>query len=294
MRHPKLFMVLSSGYCGSLWLAGSLDRHPSISCSCGPVGIYRDHDSGFEFGRYDPGIIHRLLGYDEAMVIDEHLDKVIARKPALVAGDVHGWRVSTFLEAKASSQRSMELAHLVRHPVPLLERMTLEYIHRYKSFPRVQQVLNEAFPQLVRFVQPILAGMEWDLEANDFRGLAFLYALRDLIRVFDEMESGKQFPVWAFEDISNSREKFAGLVDFLGQGAVSASNEQLDAVFDPENLKNSGRFRKTGVSMKSAPKDVFFAWAEHEQEAFRRAARMYDLRNLYQRVGYDFEFASLG
>lgn len=291
MTCHSLFLVLSSGYCGSLWLAQALDRHPDVSCSCSLVGLSIPHDGGFDFSKHDPGEIDAMMRALGINSIDEHFDRVLARKSARAAGDVHGWRVSSYREAIASRpHRPAALAHLVRHPITLLERITQEQVHRFHSFPRIRQSMMELFPRLCQAYQPVLAGMEWDFGADGYRSLGFLSALNEIVLVLNDMEQGADIPLWPFEELTSSRDAFRRLVDTLTGGAVTATPAYLDAIFDPSALDNSGRYRKTGIDRTSSPADIFGRWSPQEQEAFRRIARLRLMPDLYRSVGYDFDF----
>lgn len=290
MAQPKLFLVLSSGFCGSYWLAASLDKHPGISCSCAAfVGMKVPHDS-FEFGKYDPGVIDAFVREQGITTIDDLFDRLKARKPANAAGDVHAYRGSVYKGAIGRApHQPAALAHLVRHPVVLLERIALEQIHRYTSFPRIQELMTKAFPGVCGALEPILAGIDWQIGA-DLRGLGFLFAILELQRVFTDLEVVPEIKLWAFENLISDRDTFARLVHELTGGAVRASDEYLDDIFDRGNLETSGRYRRTSVNSASSPDQVFAHWAEQEREAFRRLMHARDIPTLYRSVGYDFAF----
>lgn len=291
MSQSEYFLVLSNGYCGSLWLAASLDKHPDISCSCSKwIGLGIPHDSGFDFGSRDPAAISMIIEEMGLKGIDDLFDRLVARKPAKLTGDVHGYRVATYHDALGKSiHRPANLAHLVRHPVPLLERITQEMVHRYTSFPRIQRLMTQNFPQVGKVLGPALVGLEWRFDTEG-RGLGFLYGLNEFYRVIEDVRAAPNIPLWAFEHLNSDREVFASLVSALSNGAVSASEEYLNTIFDPQSLATSGRFRKTGVDMASQPEAIFAKWLPQEQEAFRRVVRAFGLPALYQPVGYGFDF----
>jgi hypothetical protein len=287
----KYFLVMSSGYCGSYWLGSALDRHPDISCTCSKiVGLSIPHDSGFDISRHDPAIINEMMNRQGIASIDDMFDRVTARKPAKAGGDVHGWRISNYRENCAKlPHRPAALMHLIRHPAVLLERLSLEHVHRYKTHPRITTVMSGLFPEVCEQLQPILFGLDWKIE-EDLRGLGFLFGLNDLLRVLHDVESSREIPLLTFENLMSSPAVFADLVHTLTGGSVVATADYLETIFAPDNLENSGRYRKTSVGRGSQPAEVFAKWSPQEQEAFRRVARTYSIAELYQSVPYDFSF----
>lgn len=293
MDDYRYFLILSSGYCGSLWLGAALDKHPEISCSANRlIGLSLPHDSGFDFSAQDPAIVDAMIRDQSIKSIDDLFERVRLRKRARLAGDVHGYRVATYGNAVASApHREAVVAHLIRHPVILVERITREYIYRFQSFPRWRRELTTLFPTVCEALAGGLSGIAWDI-GEDMRGFGFLFAIRDVVTIFREIAQSPDLTLWAFEHLQADPEVLSRLVSLLSGGAVVASPEFLAAVYNEESLKNSGRYRRTDVTGAVDPAGIFSAWLPQEREAFRRLAAPFDLARLYQRVGYRFDFAA--
>lgn len=288
MSQSAYFLVLSSGYCGSLWLAAALDRHPGISCSGNRLlGLRIPHNSAFDFSAIDPLLVSHMVDFGGVATPSETFRLCQQRKPGAVAfGDVHGWRVKTLKDFPAEQPA---LAHLVRHPVVLLERIIQEQIHRYRQFPRIRVAMDGAFSDLCEAYGPLLKGLTYDL-ADQERGPCFLWGIHELRAVFDEIRSRPDIPLWGFERLIADRAHYADLVSSLTGGAVIADDLYLDTLFTVEQAASSGRFRGSGLTSTTDPADVWDGWLEQEKDVFRRLCAHFDPATLYAPVGYSLDF----
>jgi hypothetical protein len=289
MTDKGYFLVLSSGFCGSLWLAAQLDKHPEISCtSNGFIGLAMPHDSGTDFSAVDPAHWDHIQSQLDVATPDKLLAKVEARKVARAVGDVHGFRVESYLTAKDEIHRPVVVQHLVRHPVTLLERMALEHAHRFQSFPRIAEAMVQKLPVAAPQLSHVFSGIP--LDYNSIRFVALFYAVRDLIRVLQEITRTPDIPLVAFEQVIGSPDAFSSLVGTLSGGLVEADETYLGHVFSPDSLENSGRYRRSAVSHRVGAAEQYAKWTPAEQQVFQRLLTSYRLEERYAAAGYDFSF----
>lgn len=287
MSGKAYFLVLSSGYCGSLWLAAQLDKHPDISCTCNGFGLALPHDSGRDFSTVDPAAWTQLYRDLDIGTPEKLLTRVESRKEARVVGDVHGFRVETYLEAvKSEAHRPATVMHLVRHPITLLERMTLENSHRYQSFPRIAQCMQQNLQKSAKTLGKFFFDLPIDF--NTLRFISFFYAVWDLIRVFQEIHATPDLPLVQFESVISFPKIFSDLTKILSSGLVEADKTYLVNVFSQESLENSGRYRRSAVTHRTSAAEQYGKWSPGEQEVFRRLRESYALDELYAKAGYDF------
>jgi hypothetical protein len=293
MSEKRHFLILARGYCGSLWLAAQLDRHPEISCTAGLyVGLAIPHDSDAALANFAPDQLSAIAAKYAADGIDSQFERLAKRKPARVLGDVHGFRLLSYRRALAAQpHRPAAIGHLVRHPVTLLERIVSENLHRAET-AEMREAFVAALPDTANRLRPLLLGTEWPLEKA--RDIVFLHSALDLFGTALEVAEGNKLgiPLWSFEQLTSDRRTFASLVDFVSAGAVSADEPYLAKVFSAASLDNSGRFRKSSIDRKAAPADIFARWKPHERRLFRSLAERLDFPSLYTPVGYSFDFVA--
>lgn len=288
MTRHRHFLVLSSGYCGSLWLGAALDRIPQISCSSSRLyGLTIPHNSGIDLSAIDPLLIHALTTGSVGSTPSDTFIRCAQHKPEAVAlGDVHGWRVETLPETLPEQP---VLSHLVRHPVVLLERMVQEQAHRYREFPRVRAFMTDTFSGLRQTYGAALDGLEYSLQQQE-RALSFLWGFHEIYRAVLGVSQRPDIPLWGFERLINDRAHFCALVSQLTGGAVEADSAVLDTLFTKTEQQQLGRYRNSGLNSQTDPAEVWAGWAPQEQAVFRRLSDLFDLRALYAPVGYSFDF----
>lgn len=288
MTRQRHFLVLSSGYCGSLWLGAALDRLPEISCSSSRLyGLTIPHNSGINLAAVDPCLINAIATASAGATPSAMFTQCAQRKAgATVLGDVHGWRVETLPETLPEQP---VLAHLVRHPVVQLERIVQEQAHRYREFPRIRAFMTDNFSALCQKYGAALNGLEYSLDHPE-RALSFVWGFHEIYRVMLEVAARPDIPVWGFEPLINDRAHFRAFVCLLTGGTVEVDSAVLDSLFTHSEQQQLGRFRNSGLNSHTDPAGVWAGWIPQEQALFRRLAETLNPAALYAPVGYSFDF----
>lgn len=283
------FLVLSFGYSGSFWLGSTLDRHPQISCTANQViGLTLPH--GTTIGNKNPLKMAGLESEARPATIDEQFDRVAERKPALAVGDVHGWNGTTYFEAAARApHRPARIAHVLRNPIVLLERIRLEHVHRFTRFQDFRAGMMRLLPSIVASLADILTHDRWK-SPSEVQDIAFICALNDLMRMIPGIINTQSFPQYRFEELMGSPALLAQLISYLTNGLVEVDDRYLDEIFDPAALDKTGRYRNTGVDRNTSAGAVFDRWPAHEQDAVFRLCSVIPLRPLYEKLGYQLDF----
>lgn len=288
MKSYRHFLVLSSGYCGSLWLGAALDRFPEISCSSSRLyGLSVPHNSGLDLSAVDPYLIGKLVQMQSVPTPSAVFALCAQHKPGAIAlGEVHGWRVKTLHETLPEHPT---LAHLVRHPVVLLERIVQEEIHRYRHFPRVRTFMTDKLDLLLQTHSLLLNGLNYDIGQQE-RSLPFLWGVHRLHTVLQEASGRPDIPLWGFERLLNDRSHFSDFVSALTDGAVDADPTVLDSLFAHTEQQQLGRFRSSGLDSHTDPASVWNGWLPQERALVHRLFDVFDPATLYAPVGYTFDF----
>ncbi len=292
------FIITSHGWSASNWLAYALNQHPDILCThsarnipASQKNMNSDHSLRHNLTRLQQGYVQRLT-----QAVDEKYTHIKSLGRARVYGSVHVLRLRDlpYLYKKFGSAHSQYVVmNLVRHPVALVWSGYGQFksLFRY-DLNELNWTLGKVLKDAHDFVNQL--ALNYDFFPGDLENLAFLGAcavLGSLKKDLDAEQVITSFPPYHYkgivkmEDVTVFPSELKRVVQTVTSGALQADDDYLQTVYnlgvinehkiDP-NKRNAGqRYAQ------------FKTW---QKEAFRYFFKKYNLRESYERYGYDFSF----
>ena len=317
------FLVTSSGHCGSIWLAGSLNFHEEV---CANVGLghplqqfnryalnkdlqYMVEYAREEFIRYGfpapTGYVPSVLGVGISMNRDlwrlpwyifDELELVPTPQRFKALGNVHGLVLAHVFPAWLSDLelfcgRNVALMDLIRHPVSRTESaINATMVNLAEREPHTSDYIKANAPKCIGIER------KYGIDLSEPRARA----------AFIVYHMTQQNDAWAkeildypdvyrilFERLQSEPEYYAAVFFNLTQGKLIADQPHLDLVFASENL-GSGRQSTSNKVRTLGAKEQYDRWSHWEKEEFFQAAQRLNLPRLYFPFGYDFSFVKRG
>ena len=296
------FLITSSGAAATRWVGASLNRHMDICCSCGSgelaeTLIYGRPNSREYIDRTAAFLWDRCMGAQaELRPLDRMFDELESHREARLYGNIHGETLITLSANLQASplHRQVRVVNLVRHPIPRTQSKFGMIQHDCELSAAMRKVCEFQVQDRLNRMAPIADAIRdqiGDFEASAERRY-FVSALLDTVGASAEFVSTPGFPEvpqYRVEQIKESREGFAELIQHLSDGQLRVSQHYLDAIFSADSL-NSERYRAAASGPARTAEDQWRDWQDWQQRAFHAAMQSSPLCPRFESVGYDFSF----
>jgi hypothetical protein len=291
----KYFIVTSHGWSASNWVAHSLNLHPDIVCSHSARNALADDTSMHENLKQD--LTHMHTGYvsRQGQKIDTSYDAIEKMGEGKYYGSVHLYRLRDLpvvYQKFGDFSRQFSVMNLVRHPVNLVWSGYGQFkdLFRY-DINELHWTLGKVLNESREFVFSI--GNKYQLNLGDFENLAFIGAacvLGSLRIDLNALEQVKKIPQIHFngylqmEKVTGDPEEYKKFISTLLPG-IELTENYISSVF------STGAINKHKHDAKKITVDERYAtWSDWQKEVFLFYFNKYDLRNEYEKLGYDFSF----
>lgn len=282
MSAPRHFLITSHGRTATYWLAASLNRHPDVLCSHGPVLPpvldYREQPP-------DEVALHAHTTQDAfgRKTLDEFFEALEQAGPARVYGNVHAYSAHTLFGGlhRTAVRRNPVVFNLLRHPITRIESLKRRLLYETTFSPPARGRLEREFEVFVTpdVLATVRANCDVDLDPPEHR--AFLYALC-FILALDRLDLEIPVTHLPMERLTKDVDFFTWVFSQVTQGAVRTDAVYLRQVFA------AGRMNHQAEETSAVGR--FEAWAPWMRVAFRAAMAVWDLERLYAPMGYDLSF----
>ncbi len=272
------FLVTTYGRTASYWLASSLNKHPDIICSHGPLvdscslslmppkeQILRAHCQRDDFTR---------------KTIDQLFDELEKNGQAKAYGNVHGYGLVSLIGKSnlEKTRHKIVVSNLTRHPITRIESHKNEWLYEITFSPVIRRILREFDPTKVNMIQSRFKHIDFTVPEN----WVFVVALLSII-TSDLQELQIDFNHITMERLTSDPELLLHFINKITQGAVSITSSFI------EDMINSDRYNGRSNS-KRFSMSVFDSWEEWKRTAFKLVLDEYKVKELYSSFGYDLSF----
>lgn len=294
----QYFIVTSHGWSASNWLAFAINLHSEIICThsarnmiASEKNMNSDHHLKNELDRLHQGYLLR-----QNRSLDDGYDEIERYGNAKSYGSVHVYRMRdlpVLYEKFGPPKRSFQVMNLIRHPVSLV----------WSGYGQFKQLLRYDLNELHWTVGKVLhfarsfvfdLAKRYDLYIGDSENLSFLCAaavLSSLRLDFDADAKIRALPGIDFhghikmEDVTTRKKDFAKALNTLCPDHKACDPGYLENVF------------ATGVvnAHKNDPNKHdaqlrYSRFTDWQKEAFNHFLNLFQLRNNYEKIGYDLSF----
>lgn len=298
------FLVTSTGCAATRWLAATLNQHPDIVCSggAGPLSdvmAYGTRPSAEQVERIATAILEPRGG-GIPVSIDDMFEELEAHRPARFVGNVHRETVASLLDQirQAPLKRSIQVANLIRHPIPRTETKYQNERFNHTASPKARILFDRQLQE--RLIQQEELVQAWTkqlgaLDASEERRW-FLGSLIDTIESaadFAWRSAPWHIPHFKIELLKKDRAYFRQLLLHLTSGHLTIEEAYLDRVFSPQNL-NAERFRTDALAQRPprSAEEQWQAWEDWQRKAFHVAMAVTRFHLPYVEQGYSFQFTN--
>ncbi len=255
MSLSNVFVVVSWGRTGTVWLAKLLNAHPQVFCL-----------------HHLPASMQSVLGPAAVPSEVDYLRLVVDQAGAhyRLVGDCHGVRVQRIHLLQDAFGDRLRVCSVTRHPVPRLESYLLY----------AQQIGVASYGiDYVRVSAGIPEHLRALAEGEERMFFAYLMGLVNLIEL--EVEAGPVFPI---ERLSTNLREVNRLLAHLSDGELKFTAAAARSVM-AERLNVSVGPDGTPLPPRTAdPEERFMAWPSWQQELF--LGLLHDrARELYEQLG---------
>lgn len=283
---PAYFLVTCFGNSASTWYGKTLNMHPDIVCSHGPV----EPTIGLEYEREQtPEETANAIPYAAKFLsrkISETFQEIVDYEPgAKVYGSVQGYRIGQVANiSKKYPDESLELqcVNLVRHPVNWVMSTAANFIRQTEvSLLMRHELLNAAKSQYSLYT-------DWAKQADkdplSWDNLAFFAAclyMHTLMNDFD-IANKLNVPFILKEEITTDPDKFKEATAFVTANKIDISDEFVDQAM------GAGVVNSHQQKPSLTPKEQWQRWDEHQRHLFTQMANSARIKPAYEKLGYDF------
>ena len=285
MWGEKYFIVTCHGWSGSHWLATALNSHPEVICCHSALNILADTKTWAD-DKLKKTIVPRQNARLRRGVVstDELFKEVKSYGKAKVYGNVHTLRIRDLPEinSRFRARKSYALMNMVRHPVSLVA----------SGAGQLREMMEWDIYALLETSDAVREEMELALETSEKYGInlcdndnrAFITACHHQKHLARDHMIAPDIPTIIMERVVSERAYYAEIFEQLTSKKLKADDEYLDNVF------SIGKLNPHKAGAKKSPEQEYAEWPAWQKEVFGRIFSRCNLRELYQKFGYDFSF----
>ncbi len=298
-QETNYFIVTCHGCSASNWVAYTLNLHPKIACAHGSTATIATDPTQWDGDdlHHELAKLRRGQQRQVACSIDERYDELEAQKTAPFVGSVHTYRLrdlSQQSERFPHIRRRFRTVNLIRHPLDLV-------VSGHGLFQKAFRINLEEFSWTLRKV--VVQGLDivesvsdrYKLAPGDYDNLCFFSAcimLGSLRLDLDAMQKlqGRDIAPWHYhgvvrmEDVTSSPAAFSELLRTISGQEDLATTEHLNRVFQTGKINTHKQAAKQGTLQR------WLDLSQWRREAFRLFLERFELRESYEKFGYDFSF----
>jgi len=292
------FMVTSHGWSASNWLAYALNMHPDIICTHSARNIQaseKEMNSNQNL-RQNLQSLHNGYVLRQNRTLKKSYKFIEALGEVKVYGSVHVYRLRdlpVLFEKYGEFDHSFQVMNLVRHPVSLVWSGYGQFkdLFRY-DLNELHWTSGKVLKSAREFVHQL--ALKYDLYIGDIENLAFIGAaaiLGSLRLDLDAVDKTKQLPKIEYHDhvqmekITREPDVLREAIRTLSDNTIDGDSAYLSQVFNA-GIVNQHK----NDSNKHDPELRYQQFTDWQKETFNYFFNLYDLRNSYREMGYNFSF----